>query len=170
MKNRKYTIQLNGKGIDAMIRGVGAYQKWLVRKSNELARRLAEMGVVNASIEFSRAFYVGNNDTQMSLERRGDGRYAVVAQGEAVLFIEFGAGLLAQQGGGHPEPHGFGAGTYPGKGHWDDPNGWYLPKDKWQADGTKHSYGNVPAMAMYNTVKELERELDRVVREVFASD
>ena len=170
MKNRKYTIQLNGKGIDAMIRGVGAYQKWLVRKSNELARRLAEMGVVNASIEFSRAFYVGNNDTQMHLERRGDGRYAVVAQGEAVLFIEFGAGLLAQQGGGHPEPHGFGAGTYPGKGHWDDPNGWYLPKDKWQADGTKHSYGNVPAMAMYNTVKELERELDRVVREVFASD
>ena len=170
MKNRKYTIQLNGKGIDAMIRGVGAYQKWLVRKSNELAKRLAEMGVVNASIEFSRAFYVGNNDTQMSLERRGDGRYAVVAQGEAVLFIEFGAGLLAQQGGGHPEPHGFGAGTYPGKGHWDDPNGWYLPKDKWQADGTKHSYGNVPAMAMYNTVKELERELDRVVREVFASD
>ena len=170
MKNRKYTIQLNGKGIDAMIRGVGAYQKWLVRKSNELAKRLAEMGVVNASIEFSRAFYVGNNDTQMSLERRGEGRYAVVAQGEAVLFIEFGAGLLAQQGGGHPEPHGFGAGTYPGKGHWDDPNGWYLPKDKWQADGTKHSYGNVPAMAMYNTVKELERELDRVVREVFASD
>lgn len=170
MKNKKYTIQLNGKGIDAMIRGVGAYQKWLVRKSNELARRLAEMGVVNASIEFSRAFYVGNNDTQMHLERRGDGRYAVVAQGEAVLFIEFGAGLLAQQGGGHPEPHGFGAGTYPGKGHWDDPNGWYLPKDKWQADGTKHSYGNVPAMAMYNTVKELERELDRVVREVFASD
>ena len=170
MKNKKYTIQLNGKGIDAMIRGVGAYQKWLVRKSNELARRLAEMGVVNASIEFSRAFYVGNNDTQMSLERRGDGRYAVVAQGEAVLFIEFGAGLLAQQGGGHPEPHGFGAGTYPGKGHWDDPNGWYLPKDKWQADGTKHSYGNVPAMAMYGTVKELERELDRVVREVFASD
>lgn len=170
MKNKKYTIQLNGKGIDEMIRGVGAYQKWLVRKSNELARRLAEMGVVNASIEFSRAFYVGNNDTQMHLERRGDGRYAVVAQGEAVLFIEFGAGLLAQQGGGHPEPHGFGAGTYPGKGHWDDPNGWYLPKDKWQADGTKHSYGNVPAMAMYNTVKELERELDRVVREVFASD
>ena len=170
MKNKKYIIQLNGNGIDAMIRGVGAYQKWLIRKSNELARRLAEMGVVNASIEFSRAFYVGNNDTQMHLERRGDGRYAVVAQGEAVLFIEFGAGLLAQQGGGHPEPHGFGAGTYPGKGHWDDPNGWYLPKDKWQADGTKHSYGNVPAMAMYNTVKELERELDRVVREVFASD
>lgn len=161
MKNRKYTIQLNGKGIDAMIRGVGAYQKWLVRKSNELARRLAEMGVVNASIEFSRAFYDGNNDTQMHLERRGDGRYAVVAQGEAVLFIEFGSG--ATYGYGHPEPQGFGPGTYPGKGHWDDPDGWYY------AHGKK-SHGNPPNMPMYNTVKELERELDRVVREVFASD
>ena len=168
MKNKKYTIQLNGNGVDDMIRGVGAYQKWLVRKSDELARRLAEMGVVNASIEFSRAFYDGNNDTQMHLERRGDGRYAVVAQGEAVLFIEFGSG--ATYGYGHPEPQGFGPGTYPGEGHWDDPNGWYLPKDKWAADGSKHSYGNPPAMAMYNTVKELERELDRVVREVFASD
>lgn len=167
MKNKKYTIQLNGKGVDAAIRGVASYKKWLERKSNELARRLAEMGVVNASIEFSRAFYVGNNDTQMSIERRGDSRYAVIAQGEAVLFIEFGSGLI---GGGHPEPQGFGPGTYPGKGHWDDPNGWYLPKDKWTADGTKHSYGNPPAMAMYVTVKELERALESVVREVFASD
>lgn len=167
MKNKKYTIQLNGNGVDAALRGVEAYKKWIVRKSDELAGRLAEMGVVNASIEFARAFYVGNNDTQMSIEHRGDGRYAVIAQGEAVLFIEFGSGLI---GYGHPETQGFGPGTYPGNGHWDDPNGWYLPKDKWAADGTKHSYGNPPAMAMYNTVKELERELDRVVREVFASD
>ena len=159
MKNKKYTIQLNGKGVDDMIRGVGAYQKWLVRKSNELARRLAEIGAVKAEVNFDAAYYDGEEDHTISVERIGSG-YKVIASGETVLFVEFGSGLI---GYGHPEPQGFGPGTYPGKGHWDDPDGWYY------AHGKK-SHGNPPNMPMYNTVKELERELDRVVREVFASD
>lgn len=159
MKNKKYTIQLNGKGVDDMIRGVGEYQKWLVRKSDELARRLAEMGAVKAEVNFDAAYYDGEEDHAISVERIGNG-YKVIASGETVLFVEFGSGLI---GYGHPEPQGFGPGTYPGKGHWDDPDGWYY------AHGKK-SHGNPPNMPMYNTVKELERELDRVVREVFASD
>jgi hypothetical protein len=90
------------------------------------------------------------------MEKR-DGGYAVMANGQAVLFIEFGSGLI---GFGHPEPHGMGPGTYPGKGHWNDPNGWYY------AHGKK-SHGNPPNMPMYTTVKELEQELERMVKEVF---
>ena len=69
-------------------------------------------------------------------------------------------------GYGYPpeELNGMGPGTYPGKGHWNDPKGWWYSNE----DGSgHHSYGNPPNMPMYNTVKELEQELERVVREVF---
>jgi hypothetical protein len=92
-------------------------------------------------------------------------RTYVVATGDAVLFIEFGAGYL--MGYGHPEPMGYGPGTYPGKGHWDDPKGWYLPKAVQEATGKKKSFGNPPAAAMYNTVKDLEERIAEIASEVF---
>ena len=81
-----------------------------------------------------------------------------------MLFVEFGSGI--KYGSGHPEnaEYGMGPGTYPnGKGHWDDPHGWYLPKDK----GGGHTYGNPPTMAMYDARKTIEQDLVRIVREVF---
>ena len=75
---------------------------------------------------------------------------AVVASGEGALFLEFGAGYL--MGYGHPEPLGYGPGTYPGKGHWDDPNGWYY-------EHGKKSYGNPPTAAMYNARKIIQQNL-----------
>lgn len=153
------------KSIDAAIRGVNDREEWLKQKVDELAGKLADLGAVSASLGFSRAFYVGPNDVSVTVENKGSGHYVVKANGESVLFIEFGAGV--RYGYGHPEPNGYGPGTYPGKGHWDDPNGWYLPKSAQSADGTKHSYGNPPAMAMYNAVKELEQNLESIVREVF---
>ena len=49
-----------------------------------------------------------------------------------------------------------GPGTYPeGKGHWNDPKGWWLPKEK----GGEHTYGNPPAAPMYDAVKTIEQKL-----------
>lgn len=160
---KTYNIDLSEKGIKELQNGLKEYDKWLKKKSDELCKRLAEMGAVKASLNFARAVYTGPEDHTITVEPR-DGGYAVRASGETVLFVEFGTGLV---GYGHPEEHGMGPGTYPGKGHWNDPKGWYLPKDKQAKDGTKHTYGNPPNMPMYNTVKELEQELARVVREVF---
>ena len=154
---RVYNIDLSAMGIKDLQSGLREFDRWVEQKSSELCRRLADIGVQKAEVNFAAAYYDGNEDHSVSVEPRGNG-YAVVARGKTVLFVEFGSGLI---GYGHPEPHGFGPGTYPGKGHWDDPNGW------WYAHG-KHSYGNPPNMPMYNTVKELEMELERVAREVFA--
>lgn len=156
---RKYTITLDGKGVDEMLKGVQEYKIWLSKKTDELVQRLAERGATVASVNFAAAYYDGDNDVSVSTEQRGQNVCAVVATGEATLFIEFGSGLI---GYGHPEPQGFGPGTYPGKGHWDDPDGW------WYAHGKK-SHGNPPAMAMYNTVKELEQDLEQIAREVFSA-
>lgn len=160
---KTYNIDLSDKGIKELQNGLKEYDKWIKKKSDELCKRLAEMGAVKASLNFARGVYTGPEDHTITVEPR-DGGYAVRASGETVLFVEFGTGLV---GYGHPEEHGMGPGTYPGKGHWNDPKGWYLPKDKQAKDGTKHTYGNPPNMPMYNTVKELEQELARVVREVF---
>ncbi len=157
-----YNIDLSSAGIKELTQGLKDYEKWLREKSTELCKRLADMGAVKASLEFSRAIYTGDEDHEIIVEAV-DGGYKVKAVGETVLFVEFGTGLI---GYGHPESHGMQPGTYPGKGHWDDPEGWWLPRDK-NGGHSQHTYGNPPNMPMYNTVKELELELERVVREVF---
>ena len=157
-----YNISLSAKEISELQKGLKDYEKWLKEKSDELCKRLADMGAVKASLGFARAIYDGKEDHEISVVPI-DGGYAVRADGTTVLFVEFGTGI--RYGEGHPEPHGMGAGTYPPTNpdnpHWDDPNGWWYAHNQ-------HTYGNPPNAPMYNTVKELEQELERVVKEVFA--
>ena len=158
-----YSIDLSASGIKELQSGLEDRQKWLSQKSEELCKRLADMGAVKASLNFSRAIYTGEEDHEITVEPI-DGGYSVRASGETVLFVEFGTGLI---GYGHPEDHGMTPGSYPGEGHWNDPNGWWIPRSK-NNGHSLHTYGNPPNMPMYNAVKELELELARVVKEVFA--
>lgn len=158
---KKITVELNTASINRAIKKIRKLDAEWDRKIDEVIRRLAELGATKASLGFSRAVYTGDNDVSISVEPTENG-YAIIAAGEAVLFIEFGSGVT--YGYGYPVPINYGPGTYPGKGHWDDPNGWYLPKDK----GGTHTYGNPPSAAMYQTGKELQQEILRIAREVFA--
>ena len=138
-------------------------------KANRICERLASIGALRASIGFSRAIYNGRNDVSISVEPITNG-YAIHARGNAVLFIEFGSG--ATYGYGHPDPQGYGPGTYPGKGHWDDPRGWWFPRSSVSAQGGtadayEHTYGNPPAAAMYEAQQECIRSIEQVAREVF---
>ena len=164
MKNRKIVVPLSVSGIQKLQDELREYRNWQKEKAAELTERLAMLGASVASIRFSRAIYTGPKDAIVTVEAVPNG-YRVKANGESVLFIEFGSGIT--YGGGHPEAqeYGMGPGTYPdGKGHWDDPKGWYLPKEK----GVSHTYGNPPAMPMYEARKAIEQELPRIVREVFS--
>lgn len=178
MKNRKIVIGIDGSGIDDAIKAVDEYERWLMSRANELAKRLAEMGALNAQFYFDGAQYFGNTDCSISIEQTGENTYLVKADGESVLFIEFGAGIT--YGYGHPEAktggNDFGPGTWPDKhyrvgpggklvANWENPNGWYLPKSK----GGGHTYGNPPNAFMYNAVKDLKQELKAVIQEVFSA-
>lgn len=158
---KKITVELNTASINRAIKKIRKLDAEWDRKIDEVIRRLAELGATKASLGFSRAVYTGDNDVSISVEPIENG-YAIIAAGEAVLFIEFGSGVT--YGYGYPAPMDYGPGTYPGRGHWDDPNGWYLPKDK----GGTHTYGNPPSATMYQTGKELQQEILRIAREVFA--
>lgn len=157
-------VPLSVSGVQKLLDELQEYRRWQKEKAVELAQRLAMLGATVASIGFSRAIYSEMRDANVSVVAIPGG-YAVKADGESVLFIEFGSGIT--YGSGHPEAQefGMGPGTYPeGKGHWDDPNGWWIPKSA----GGGHTYGNPPAMPMYEARKQIEQELPRIVREVFS--
>lgn len=138
-------------------RRLDEYTADLIEKANTVCERLASMGAVRASLDFARAIYNGTNDVAVTVEPIDNG-YAIHARGDAVLFIEFGSG--ASYGYGHPEPEEYGPGTYPGKGHWDNPNGWWYGSHE-------HSYGNPPAAAMYHAKQDVINEVQRIADEVF---
>jgi hypothetical protein len=165
--SRTITIDIfNPASVDAAVKDIRDYSKWVQKKTKELSKRLAAIGVTLAAIEYSRVPYHGLKDVNLSIEVGAKpNQYDIVAAGETVLILEFGAGVT--YGYGHPQPSvegtPMGPGTYPSeKGHWDDPKGWYIP-------GGEHTYGNPPSMAMYLTAKELRNRLLEVVQEVFSS-
>lgn len=179
MSDKKYVIDIfSGDGIDSLISACEEKKRWLEEKTEELAKRLADMGALYAEYGFEGALYSGEENHTITVEAVGENAYKVRASGTTVLFVEFGAGI--RHGGGHPEAgeNQMGPGTYPGEGHWDDPNGWFYEVNdpaiatytgKRSGRSFVHTYGNPPAMPMYSAVKTLEEELESVIREVFAS-
>lgn len=153
---------LSQENVANAIGEVRKYQAWILEKEAELRSRLASLGATVASIQFSRAIYHGTNDVSVRVDDTGS--VAVIyAEGESVAFIEFGAGIT--YGYGHPLAGelGAGPGTYPeGKGHWDNPNGW------WYAHG-QHTYGNPPAMAMVAARDAMVADITTIAKEVFGS-
>lgn len=153
---------LDARSIENGIKEIKKYRQWVVEKESELRMRLSQLGATVASIQFARAIYNGSNDVSVRVDNTGS--VAVIyAEGSAVAFIEFGSG--AKYGYGHPEAGKFGAGpgTYPdGKGHWDDEKGWWYGHNL-------HSYGNPPAMAMYQAREQMVEQITQMARQVFAN-
>ena len=150
--------------IDDIILGLEAYKKSLKAKADALAKALADAGCEAVSITYGAWPYKGPRDAEVTVEQRGEASYAIVAGGETVLFLEFGAGV-SYSANQHPlaGEMGYGPGTYPGQVHAMDKWGWYLPKEK----GGGHTYGNAPSAAMYNTAKSLREVIEQVARGVF---
>lgn len=161
---KKITILLSKSSIDKAIKEVEQYKKTIDAKIRELCLRLAEMGAVRTSLGYARAVYAGKKDISVTVEPIECG-YTIKANGESILFVEFGSGIT--YGYGHPKAKefGYGPGTYPptnpNNPKWNNPKGWFIP-------GGEHTYGNGPSATMYITAKELRAEILRVAREVFA--
>ena len=170
---KKFVIGIDGSGVDEALNGLQDMKLWLEQKSDELAKKLADKGYETAKVIISNHIFSGETMSGLKVEKISDSHYVLKAESGAILFLEFGAGLI---GYGHPDPHGNGPGTYPGKGHWDDPNGWWFETDdprlirKVGKDGKTygHSYGIAPAMPMYTALKDVENDIMNIAREVFA--
>ena len=164
---RKVSISLDPEAIDALIKELEEEKVSVQRKLHEAARELAEFGANHAGKVYSQAMYVGVNDVSVFTKERKHG-YSVIASGNAAAFIEFGAG--ATFGEGHPMAGELGMqpGSWStselGKGHWDDPEGWYFMGE----DGKWHlTFGHPPAMAMFEAQLVMQEYAPSVVRSKF---
>ena len=168
------TVRIDITDIDQALKDLKDAKQWLKEKSTEFCNQLAEQGAVKANYEFSKAVYDGTNDVTVFSEPRGEGKAAVVADGNATLFIEFGSGITYPDS--HPEAAELGMvhGEY-GYGLGKMENGWRYQGDPGSngmvitrnGEQWVHTYGNPANMSMYLTVRELERRVPELARRIY---
>lgn len=138
----------------------------LDKKGLEIAKRLAEIGMRVASINYAGGFIDGNDDVTVTIEPIKNG-YKIVASGEDVFFLEFGTGVAA--GNGYDTsvidpPVDITPGSW-SKTHKQQ----FSNKGYWYYNGRKYEM-TTPRMGMYHAAKEVERNLKRIAEEVLNSD
>jgi hypothetical protein len=157
-------MSLNTKSINNAIYELKVYKAWINAKKDELLKRLASIGVKEASVRFTTAIYDGVNDVSVQLDRTVDG-YCITAKGKAVAFIEFGAGVYHNPGEPYPDPRPegiVGIGEY-GKGHGKRQAWGY--KD--EAGELVITRGNPAAMPMWYASEEMRSAVAQIFKEVF---
>lgn len=170
----KVKLDLSVAGIDRAIKELDKYQLWLDQKAQELVLRLAAKGLSIASARFATAQYDGENDVRVSIELREKGVCAVVATGNAALFIEFGTGITYPDD--HPEAddlgiergsYGQGKGSQRTWGYYGVPGTHGIVSKETCRGQLVLTHGNPANMPMYLTVRELESLVRATAREVF---
>lgn len=173
------TVRLNILDIDQTLQELKEAKAWLKTKSTEFCKELSESGATAANMKFADAVYDGTNDVVVHSEPRGEGKAAVVADGNATLFIEFGSGIT------HPDMHPDAAALGMIHGQFgyklgNNPNGWRYPGEKGPGsngeiipEGEPHAgmiktYGNPANMCMWLTVRDLERIYPELERRIFS--
>lgn len=174
MAKTSVTVELSKDGIKQLRDMIERYALSLDQKCERFLERLTDIGMRTASDGFSGAQYDGTNDVSVSVERDSATTFRIVASGESVAFIEFGSGIT--MGGGHPMAGalGFGPGTYPGKGHWNNPKGWTYRGEAgtngvaiWTKTDIFRTLGNPPAMALQNATEDMIQQIVTIAEEVF---
>ena len=169
--NKKIKINLfDSRSLDKAIQEIRQYQNSLPRKVQTFIDRLAKEGlqVVQSTMESVPDEEKGPYYTEIVNTSNGDIIGAAIRlTGDKVLFIEFSAGITYGTDN-YPLPSGdkYGMGTYPGKGHWNSPYGWWYVDEQ----GNKHhSYGNRAYMPMYHAEQAIIIQVSHIAREVFSS-
>lgn len=145
----------------------------LEQKVQDVVAKLADMGVNIATQLYQTSIYAGANDTHVRRERVDTATFEVIAEGQSVMFIEFGTGILNPDD--HPEkPAGLSPHGQYGMGKASDPRGWVYygvtgnaPDTRYIRPGVVKTKGNVANKSLYNARKELETKVIDVVKEVF---
>jgi hypothetical protein len=155
---------LSEDSINKAIQELKAYKQYFLKKEKELLEKLAEIGLKEASVRFTTAMYDGTNDVSVRLDGANK-RYVIVAEGEAVAFIEFGAGVYHNTSEPYPNPRPsgiVGIGEY-GKG-MGKRKAWGYKNEN---DEVVITRGNPAAMPMWYASEEIKSSVLRIAKEVF---
>lgn len=174
--SRTITVNLlDSASIDAAVRELQDYAKFVRRKAEELQERVAYFIARDASVVFNTAVaddLIGEGavtgNVEVTVEENGNVTL-VIASGKDAVFMEFGAGVYYNGSvGSSPNPLGtdlgFTIGSY-GKGHGAR-NVWGY----YGEDGQLHLTHGAPAsMPLYKAVQTIIRDIAEIAREVFSS-
>jgi hypothetical protein len=140
------------------------YKREFLEREKRLVEGLAEIGLKEASVRFTTAMYDGTNDVSVHLDVTKNG-YVIVADGKAVAFIEFGAGVYHNGSEPYPNPRpdgNVGIGEY-GEGRGKQKAWGYLDENQ----ELVITRGNPAAMPMWYASEEIKNAVLKVAREVF---
>ena len=166
------SAMLSLESISKAIKDLEQYNAWVTQKTEILLKKLAEIGLQEAQVRFNNAVYAGERDVQVSVSAIDNG-FSVTAQGEAVCFIEFGAGVYYNPTEPYPisRPDGIvGIGEY-GNGNGKR-KGWVYDGEagnggKVLENGKVFTRGNIAAMPMWNARKKMLESVSKIAKEVF---
>lgn len=179
----KHTIKvsLSESSIQEAIRQLQQYKSWLVQKTEQFVRELAEIGIPVIDENMAKASYTydeknirSGSDTShythvelSSSVQAGVARATLVVEGKELLFIEFGAGVYYNgEAGASPHPKGqefsFLIGSY-GEGHGVQKM-WGYYADSGELILT---HGVEAQMPVYKAEMEIVQKYIEVARKVF---
>lgn len=165
-------IDLSSAGIDDAIRRLEKCKRYYQRKMEDVIERLAQKGLSVMNVTYNTVAYPGTNDVDVRCEFYGD-HVLIIAEGYALPFIEFGAGIRYPEGDYSETAGALHHGEY-GLLQGANPNGWYYEGEGGQGglatyaeSGKWHTYGNPPANAFTKTVDEIKNSVEDTVRSVF---
>lgn len=166
---------LSVKSIEDAISKIKDYKDKLERLQTELPKALAEYGMERAQIYYDYAAYDiyldgtgGGADVEVSVEPTPNG-YSIVARGEKVAFIEFGAGIYFNGDGGsylgERPPFIANIGEY-GMGNGSKPT-WFFTDEMGESHGT---HGTPASNALYFTMRDVKDRITEIAREILSHD
>lgn len=160
------TVKVTASGFKDAFTAIDKYldENALKKKGEELCKRLADIGEQEAFTGFMAATANGEQDPVQVHSEPIENGYKIVAEGEEVCFIEFGAGVHYNGAEPYPlpRPEGIvGIGQY-GKGLGR--NDYWFYSDE---SGSHFTHGTPAAMPMYNATKEILESIPQIANEVF---
>lgn len=151
----------DSKSINAAVKMLNRYADGIAKAAEEIARRLAEIGVqvVDQSYSFTgEAYTVRKEQTENG--------YMIIAEGDNVLFLEFGTGVLTEDYE-HPNAEGL---PVIAPGSWSQTEGMkhFIPgiHEYWYYNRRKYS-GTIATQGFYFAKKEMKEQAKQIAAEEF---
>lgn len=164
---KRMTVPLSQ--IDAHVRQMEAEFASVEEKMHRLLEMLVQVGAEVAKVRFESAMHDGGNDVKVAEtgEWIDDHTIVINATGSMITFIEFGSGVFYNGAvGSSPHPKGVEMGmTIGGYGKGRGKRkAWYFYDAKGEA---VKSYGNPPALAMWDASQQMREQITAIARSVF---
>lgn len=157
-------FKLSESEIDRAIKEVKQFKKEFLQKCNELVAALTDYGVEVARVKVAELDAVYTGELMNSI----DGYYSptfnvgiIKADAYYAAYVEFGTGVVGSRSP-HPNPDGW---AYDVNSHGDE--GWVYYDD--YSNGFRWTKGFKSRPFMYNTARQLEKDCERIAKEVFGA-